>query len=206
MTKQASMPSTRTLPALLAATLLVSIVSCGDAAPSAQPIPRIVVEGSRARDYKSLDELAEKSNAVLVVKPTGTQSAVPLPQRNGGTPESAPTLLVQVEVVRILSGSVSDDVINIVSPGIDENTGKQALLNGGPYIVFVAPAMYAANDPVGGYVIVGGPTGLFASRGAQDVFERVDSESSLLPAEVSLNATKFPKITKTEEQLLYEGP
>jgi hypothetical protein len=194
------------LTALLTATLLVSVAGCSDGAPSAQSIPRIVAEGSRARDFKSLDELAAKANAVLIVKPTGNQDSVPLPKTHGGTPDSAPTPYVEMEVVEVVSGSVRGDVINIVSPGIDENTGKQALLTQGPYLVFVAPAMYAANDPVGGYVIVGGPAGVFAAGGTNDQFARMDPESTLLPAEVSLTGTPLPKVTKTEEQLLAEGP
>lgn len=198
--------TSRILSRLLATALLVSVAGCGDRAPSTQAIPRIVSMAERARDYTSLDELAAKANAILIVKPTGRQSAVPLPKRHGGTSESAPTPLVQVEVVKVLSGSVGGNVIDLVSPGIDENTGKEALLSGGPYLVFVAPAMYAANDPVGGYVIVGGPSGLFASNGMTDSFARVDSESLSLPAEVSATSTKFPRITKTEQQLLNEGP
>lgn len=196
----------RILPALLAATMLVSVAGCSGDASSAQPIPRIEIEGSRAHDFKSLNELAAKANAILVVKPTGKQDAVPLPEEHGGTPESAPTPFVEMEVVRVVSGSVQGDVINVVSPGIDQNTGKEALITGGPYLVFVAPAMYEADDPVGGYVIVGGPAGVFASGGAKDKFTRVDSESASLPAEVSSSGAGLPRITKTEEQLLSEGP
>lgn len=194
------------LPALLAAMMLVSVAGCSDDTPSGQSVPRIVVEGSRSHDFKSLDELAAKANAILVVKPTGRQDSVPLPEEHGGTPDSAPTPFVEMEVVQVVSGSVQGDVIRVVSPGIDEGTGGQALLTGGPYLVFVAPAMYEADDPVGGYVIVGGPAGVFASGGAKNQFARADSESTSLPAEVSLTGTRLPKVTKTEEQLLAEGP
>ncbi|MGW5237394.1 hypothetical protein ACWEOW_00510 [Monashia sp. NPDC004114] len=91
-------------------------------------------------------------------------------------------------------------------PGIDQNTGKSALRSGGPFLLFLAPAMHGANDPAGGYVAVGGPAGVFAAKGPAQKYLRVDSDSPRLPAEINLAADSLPMITKSEAQLLSEGP
>lgn len=194
------------LQVILVVAALIGVAGCSGESVSSQSIPRIVVDGSRARSYNSLDDLADKANAIAIVKPTGEQKSVPLPRDQGGTADSAPITFVEMEVVRVISGSLQGDVVNVVSPGIDANTGGQALLSGGPYLVFLAPAMYGINAPVGGYVIVGGPAGVFAKGRAKDTFLRLDDESTSLPSEVVAAGNKLPKITKTEAELLSEGP
>lgn len=191
---------------IVAATSLIGLAACSRDSSSTQSLPKISVMGSRLLMFSSLDELAAKANAIAIVKPTGKQDFVPLPQKQGGSPDSAPTPFLEMKVVRVLSGAVDGDVIRVVSPGIDENTGRQALLTGGPYLVFLAPAMYDANAPAGGYAIVGGPAGVFANSGATNRFRRVDAESKSLPSEISLDTTSLPKVRKTEAQLLTEGP
>jgi hypothetical protein len=110
-----------------------------------------------------------------------------------------------MRVTKVLGGGVSASEIQVVSPGVNSLTGKQVLENGGPYLLFLAPAMYAANDPAGGYVVTGGPAGLYASIKSGQ-FSRVDSLSPKLPSTLTGSATELPKITKSEKQLLADGP
>ena len=85
-------------------------------------------------------------------------------------------------------------------------TGKAAIARGGPYVMFLAPAMYQKNSPAGGYAIVGGPAGLYATLdGSSTNFTRVDQESLQLPKRLDTTETT-PAITKTETRLLAEGP
>jgi hypothetical protein len=62
-----------------------------------------------------------------------------------------------MRVTRVLSGSMAPGLVDVVSPGIDEHTGRQAIGRGGPYLLFITPAMYGVDDPAGGYAVVGGP-------------------------------------------------
>ena len=171
-------------------------------------LPQIASEGTRAVEYKSLAQLAEKANAIVVAVPTGEEYEVPLPE-GYGTEDSAPTPYVTMKVLKIISGEVSGETINVVSPGVDQNTGKQALASGGPYLLFLAPAMYGANDPAGGYVVVGGPAGAFESptrATSATSFLRIDTASPSLPDQIDLGKASIPRVTKTEKQLLNEGP
>ncbi len=174
----------------------------------ANTLPQIASEGTRAVEYTSLSQLAERANAIVVAVPTGEEYEVPLPG-GYGTEDSAPTPYVTMKDLKIISGEVSGETINVVGPGVDQNTGKQALASGGPYLLFLAPAMYGANDPAGGYVAVGGPAGVFESptsgTGAAS-FLRVDGLSTFLPERIDVGKTSIPRVTKTEKQLLSEGP
>lgn len=172
------------------------------------PIPEIRDQGSRARTYSSLDDLAQRASAIAVIEPTGSSREVPLPP-GYGQPDSAPTVFDVVRVTSVVSGTLGGDTIEIATPGTDDNTGASALSTGGPYLVFLAPAMYNTNDPIGGYVVVGGPAGLFANaqRDTQTRFQRVDTQSPDLPKKLDLNdRAALPTITKTEAELLAEGP
>ena len=189
--------------AALAFTLALSGCASGD-----ELIPRIEIAGSRAFIYQSLDELALDSNAIVVATPTGEEYSIPLPEGYG---ESTTRIsFVKMKVDKLVSGKVTSDTIDVVSPGIDENTGRQALAEGGPFLIFLAPAMWNANEPIGGYVATGGPAGVFAgSKSSPDAFARIDDESSALPISIDLGSrarTALPTITKSEETLLNEGP
>lgn len=184
--------------------MLAGCASTGDE----NTLPLIASAGTRAVEYTSLAQLAEKANAIVIAVPTGEEYEVALPE-GYGTEDSAPTPYVTMKVVKVISGKVSAETINVVSPGIDQNTSEQVLLSGGPYLLFLAPAMYGANDPAGGYVVVGGPAGAFESptrETAAASFLRIDSESASLPARIDLGKTSIPRVTKTEKQLLEEGP
>lgn len=191
------------------AAVLSMVVILAGCAPTEErnAIPRIKSDGTRAVEYKSLSQLAEKANAIVIAVPTGKEHSVPLPV-DYGNEASAPTPYVTMTVSKVISGKVSAETINVVSPGIDQNTGKQSLASGGPYLLFLTPAMYGANDPVGGYASVGGPAGVFASPTKTSAFnfQRIDDESKSLPAQIDVGKTSIPPVMKTEEQLLNEGP
>lgn len=184
---------------------LVLTPSCAPE-PTDGTIPVIEVAGSRAREFRSLDELAEQASAVILAHPTGEQSEVPLPPEQGGTADSAPTVYVRLAVERVIAGSLDAAEIDLVSPGIDQRTGRWSLREGGPYVLFVTPAMYAAGEPAGGYVAVGGPAGVFASPGRGDAFVRVDAASTRLPERIVLGTTPIPAPTASEAELIRRGP
>lgn len=194
----------RILSALvLGAAFVASVAGCGQATRD-QGVPVIEVLGTRAFEYDSIDQLAQKASAIVVVRPTGNGHDVPLPAEQGGTDNSAPTSFQTLEVVRVLSGSVDGKTIEVVSPGLDDRTGKSAIAAGGPFILFIAPAMYGPDETVGGYAIVGGPAGMYAQVG--DRYLRVDAESPRLPDSLDPATTPWPAITKSAAQLLHEGP
>lgn len=202
------MRSTKALVCSVAAAvslpLLAGCSSAGSEGSQSQ-IPRIVSEGSRAQVYTSLDQLAAKSNAIIIGKPTGTEFVRPMPAKSAA-PDAAGTPYVRIKVVKVLAGQVSGREIDVVSPGTDQHTGKAATARGGPYVMFLAPAMYQKDSPAGGYAIVGGPAGLYATTdSASQDYTRVDQESPALPARLNVTS-KLPSITKTEAQLLAEGP
>ncbi|RLP77756.1 hypothetical protein D9V32_00010 [Mycetocola tolaasinivorans] len=187
--------------------LLAGMAGCAAASESLR-IPDIQDRGFRAYEYSSLDELAQRASAIAVVEPTGRTHEVPLPE-GYGLPDSAPIVFDIVRVVSVVSGELSGDTIEVATPGIDENTGFSALETGGPYAVFLTPAMYGAQDPIGGYAIVGGPAGFFAAtqKNTRTRFQRVDTQSPDLPKILDhTDRAALPTITKTEAELLAEGP
>lgn len=196
--------------------LLLTGCSPGPHAGAAQdaaekPPVTITFEGSRIENFTSLEQLADKANAIVQVEPTGETKSVPLPEDYGAedsaTEDSAPTEYVELAVTNVIGGEVQGNTIWVVSPGLEDASGKQALSSGGPYILFLAPAMYGADDPAGGYVVVGGPSGMFV-QGANTTtkFLNVDVEAQELPHIIDTTQTVFPKILKSEEELLREGP
>lgn len=193
--------------ALLLASLGASLLltpGCA-AEPQEGGVPVIEVAGSRAREFRTLDELAGQASAVILAHPTGEQFEVPLPAEQGGTADSAPTVYVHLVVERVLAGQLDAEEIDLVSPGIDQRNGRWSLLEGGPYVVFVTPAMYAVGEPTGGYVAVGGPAGVFASAGDGRVFLRVDGGSPRLPEKIDLGTTQIPAPTASEAELIRRG-
>ncbi len=194
--------------AVLSASLGASLLLTPGCAPgpSESNIPLVEVAGSRAREFRTLDELAEQASAVILAHPMGEQFEVPLPPDQGGTADSAPTVYVRLAVERVIAGSLDAAEIDLVSPGTDQHTGRWSLCEGGPYVLFVTPAMYAAGEPAGGYVAVGGPAGVFASPGRGDAFVRVDAASTRLPERIVLGTTPIPAPTASEAVLIRRGP
>jgi hypothetical protein len=89
----------------------------------------------------------------------------------------------------------------------DEDSGQLALAHGGPYLIYLAPAMYGPDDPAGGYVAVGGPAGVYGAKGeGTSTYEKLDTESPQLPAEIVADPTSLPRAVRSEAQLLHEGP
>jgi hypothetical protein len=183
----------------LASAGLLSVTGCGSDSSDAK-VPRIAEVGSRAHIFQNVSELTERASAVVVATSTGQVVAKPFPA--GG----APTVYVRMHVSKVISGSTTSNDIEVVTPGDDIETGKPALLTGGKYLLFLTPAMYAANDPAGGYAIVGGPAGAYVARAKSDQFTKIDAESKALPQTITLGTTHLPAVTKSERQLLQEGP
>lgn len=200
----------RTATVLVAVLLMVTGCSVSDGAAEQPQLPEIAEHGTRIRDFQSLEELAELANAIVIAEPTGKTHSVPLPEGYGGE-SSAPTPYVTMQVTEVLSGEVKGDVIEVVSPAIDERTQEQVLSSGGPWLLFLAPAMYGADDPAGGYVAVGGPAGVYLQSG-EDEYLKIDAHSEALPETISTDSSRsrsaspVPEVTKTEEELLAEGP
>lgn len=194
---------TRRIARVGAALLGVLLMSgCG----STGTLPQIEVEGTRPYLYTDLEQLAEKSNAIVVASPTGKSDSVPLPEDYGPV-GAAPTVYIEMRVDRVVAGKVSDNVIRVVTNGDDARTGEPALMGDGPFLLFLAPAMYGPDDPAGGYVVTGGPTGMYAPGDSEGTFVRVDEEAAKLPERIdSAKAETLPQITKSEETLIAEGP
>ena len=125
---------------------------------------------------------------------------MPLP-RGAGT---APTSFVTLTVIKVLSGSVSGTTIQFVSPGLD-TSGHLALATGGPYLLFVQPALYGANQPAGGYAATGGPAGIFASTDDGRTFAKTDEGSPHIPAVVDPHGENLPPAGRSAEQIITLG-
>lgn len=195
----------RSISIFATAAVAASVAGCTPSpSADADAVPVIQELGTRAHEFTSFDELAAISSAIVLVTPTDETREVPLPKEQGGTDTSTPTVLITVTVEKVLAGSLEGSTIEVVDPGTDTNTGQSALLGKREFVLFITPAMYAADEPVGGYAISGGPAGMYAASGA--AFVRVDSESPELPKEVDVGATVWPVITNTEAQLLHDGP
>ena len=172
----------------------------GSSHQSDAKVPRIAEAGSRAHLYQNVSELTERASAVVVASSTGTLVSKPFPA--GG----APTVYVRMHVSKVVSGAVNGTDIDVVTPGDDMATGKPALLTGGHYLLFLTAAMYAANNPAGGYAIVGGPAGAYVAPAGSERFTKIDSVSEALPQTITLGTTRLPAVTRSERQLLQEGP
>lgn len=197
------MRSTKFAMLVLAAAAAVSMAACQAGPSAAGRVPRIDVDGTRAFEYRSLADLTTHASAVVVARPTGRTSTRPFPY---GGPGAAPTAYVQMHVTSVVSGTVPGADIDVVTPGDDTATQRSALLSAGAYLLFLTPAMYGPGDPAGGYAIVGGPAGTYAQHGAAGQFVKVDTGSAALPDAITLGATAIPRVTKSEHQLLSEGP
>jgi len=189
----------------LAVAFMANAAGCSpDANQVDTAIPVIQDLASRPFEYSTIEQLATNASAIVVATPTGVTREEPLPAAQGGTAEAAPTLYVTVTVDQVLAGALAATTIEVVSPGVDQLTGEPALAEGQQFLLFIAPAMYAAYEPAGGYAIVGGPAGMFASSGA--TFAKVDTESPSLPETLNPATTAWPAITRTEAELVQEGP
>jgi len=90
----------------------------------------------------------------------------------------------------VLSGSDlrAGQRIPVLAFGSDMVTGHGALHDPGTYLLFLAPYVLGPNRPVGGYVVVGGPAGMFyrcvAPSEPDAPFARTDAETPGLPDSV----------------------
>lgn len=201
------MPYTKQLRfAAFAVCLGLSFTGCATSSNQAADIEIPVIDslGSRPVEYTQLSQLATNSSAIVVVSPTGQESEKPLPTEQGGTSDSAPTQYVEMQVNEVINGSLDATTIQVVSPGDDQRTGRSVLLTADSYILFLTPAMYAANQPAGGYAVTGGPAGAYIQ--LKDDYLRLDEESPELPAKLDLTDTSWPDIVFTEAELLKRGP
>lgn len=167
----------------------LSATTPDDTAPD-EEIPRFEMRGSQAIGFDSIDALAAESSNIVVARATGNSREVPLPEKaRNPNVESAPNTLVTVTVTAVLSGAdiAADDEIEVVSVGENLNTGHAALIDPGVYVLFLAPYVFGPGWEGGGYVVVGGPTGMYyAGLSGSDAhtFAKVDSKSGL-PAEIN---------------------
>src|SRR5689334_18839998 len=134
-----------------------------DSASSGQPAPHITDTGPRLAEFRTLDELASVSSAAVLARATGRISSVPFPPAQGGSAGSAPTVFIEMEIERVLSGTVGGAVIRVVDPATDIRTHRSALLTENRYLMYLQPAVYGPSEPLHGYAITGGPAGVYAS-------------------------------------------
>jgi hypothetical protein len=165
-----------------------------------------MMEGSRPVEYLTLEQLAAKASAIVVVSLTGKTKSVALPPRHGGVAESAPVTFIELKVQRVLRGSLSADTIFLANPYSELWDDRVVVLADSSYLVFIAPAMHGANDPIGGYVAVGGSTGVYAATDDPHTFLRVSSDNPRLPDSITIRERALPEVTHTEEELLNLGP
>lgn len=201
----------RLWPVVALAALTIGVGACGgtegpDATPreSSAEVPKIVVDGSRAIEYRSLDQLAEEAVAVAVIESTGNTREVPLPVHHGGTEASAPTVLAEVRAVQLIDGELQDSTVLVVTPGQDQNGREVLTTPGETFVAFLTPALYGPGDPVGGYAIVGGPAGIYAE--SQGEFHRIDEHSPSLPATITAESFALPTVGLTEAEAIEQGP
>lgn len=94
------------------------------AAATNRHIPRVEEIGTAADDFETLRDLAAISSALIVAEPTGKHSEVALPEEQGSNPDSPPISFYEMKVDRIVSGSLAKDVIKVVTPGDDVDSGQ----------------------------------------------------------------------------------
>lgn len=183
--------------------LSMGAVGCSVLSPYSE-LPRLKSSGSRAREFESISSLVELASAVVVTKPTGTEYSKALPAEYRES-DSAPAQFVVMHVSQVVRGVLRGSSIDVGSLRVDPKTGGPEMVSGGPYLLFITPAMYGPNDPAGGYVTVGGSAGIYSQTGAM-TFSRLDSESPKLPTSIDLSTDRIPKVRWTEEQLVSAGP
>lgn len=188
---------------LLAAT--AGAIFLGAGCVSRPRVPDIVFGGSRAREFTSLSDLAHSSCALAVVTPTGKFHPVPL---EDAEPDSAPIPFCEMKVSQVVAGRFDRTSALVVSIGKDRKTQTEAFLDGGPFLVFLAPAItLPGRQFADGYVAVGGPAGAYVSDGTDYRFLKIDKDSPKLPDVVDTRSrSAFSTGYKTEQQILAEGP
>lgn len=191
--------------ARIRAGLLSGALACGAltgcASDAASGWPQISAAGTKPHEYTATSQLAEQASAVVIAHPTGEQFDRPLPAGYSDAQDPAPTPYVKMRVEKVLSGAVEADVIDVVSPGEDAG-GSRGLASGAPYLLFLTPAMYAADDPAGGHAVVGGSAGAYAK--ADGAFHRTDDTSRRLPDVI--DPAKAPRASHSATELLRRGP
>lgn len=169
-------------------------------------VPEFVdVLGDRAKDYHSLADLSREASAVLVVSSPGQRSERPLPSPMG-SPGSAPIVSYTLTVKSVVAGTIgTKDSITVVDGLPPATSGRSVFDGAGTFLVFVAPALYGPDQPMGGYAIVGGPAGIWANNTAE-TFIKLDSESPDLPDAIDLSSKgAVPSPTRGEQEILHAG-
>ena len=189
------------------------IAAAGCSSSAALQIPRFdISDESMFRQYSGLADLANISSAIVVVEPTGQSFNRRISGVAGATEKPAPVQYVKMTLVKTISGSVTaseGDEVDVVSPGVDLNTGQPALLNGGQCLLFLAPAMLDKNDALEGYVVAGGPNGVFCQADPNkpnDYTSAYASQNKTLPKVLVVGRSNIPEVTHTEAELLAIGP
>jgi|GEM_PF-1425106 len=201
---------TAVLGAVAALAFATVAAGCSSAADT-YAVPRFD-ENLVDRQYAGIAELANISSAIVVVTPTGESFSRTLPGTAPIGDATPPVPYVRLTVVNVLAGSVTigqDNTIDLVSPGTDANTGQLALLKGASCLLFIAPAMLGVADPFGGYVVSGGPNGVFCQTNANTPNAFVSAfaaENETLPETLTIGSSAIPPITHTEAELIAIGP
>lgn len=195
---------------VLGALAVFSGCSATSSPPDDWDLPQFEVLGSMSREYNGIADLADISSAIIIATPTGETFKRPLPTMPGAEEQPAAVPYVRMTIIEVLGGAISArGTIDVVSPGIDLTTGKDGLSSYGPYLLFITPAMLDKGQPFGGYVVTGGPNGVFAATNSRepDRFRSAfHAENRTLPESIIVGDTKLPSITHTEEELLEIGP
>ena len=188
-------------------------VASGCAGETTQALPRFDIQGTIMHEYQGITELADISSAIIVATPTGKLTSKPLPPVPGSEGTPAPVQYVLMKVDAVISGALADvrtdGLIEVVSPGTDLNTGRLAMQQGGPYLLFVTPAMLAPGNAFGGYVVSGGPNGVFVrtdSRTPDSYYSAYHEHNKTLPEVLTVGRSTIPPITHSEAELIKIGP
>lgn len=152
---------------------------------------------SRAKEYRTLDELAGDSTNVVLATPTGDshQQALPDWAVNPNKPDPAPITYVTMHVGSVVAGDdlTAGDLIDVASFGTDADA-RAALTVPGSYLLFLAPSTLDTKpgEPVFGvehYSVVGGAAGLYFHDPASTsrAYVKTDLDSPRLPDEVGVD-------------------
>lgn len=177
--------------AIVAVGLLgLSVSACGnsDSSPPAGPAVQ-VVSGSRARTFRSFDELREASSLIVHVKVDAKSS------RNEVDVDGLPMTSSAADVKDVLGGANPkavrvDDSIRIRQVGgqrvfVDDAPSGGLLEPGSEYVLFLDEFELERGKPTGEYVVVGTYAGIFEVKG--NTMVRLDPDSTDIPSEYPLS-------------------
>jgi len=182
-------------------------------APGPVPLPSFDPERAYGHQIQGLSGLSDISSAVVIVTATGQVIPGPVPQLPKPSQDPNDQDYYVMTVTTVLAGALGDAAmgdtsqIRVVSPGVDLNTGQQVLVSGGPYLLFITPATLASGKIPDGYVVSGGPAGLFVRTdpATPDTYTSAfRTMNDTLPESIDAAnaATEIPPITHTEAELI----